>query len=357
MRDVAVHAGVSVNAVSLALRSDPSIPPGTRERICRSARELGYQLNPLVSAIMRQQRSRHPAATGNVVAFLTFGNHPQAWKLVEEQRCQWEGMQERAQAHGFRCEPIWAGDPAISRKRLNQILMARGIRGLIVGSLAEGECRLNLEWEEFCAVAIGRSIEEPRLDRVSPAWFHGNSEVFLNLDAMGFRRIGVVLPRILDKRMERAATAVWADWAVGRTDAVPLLRTGAEDGNIDDVFEWWKTYSPDVVVSFQDFRQEFMHRGIDSENHSAWAFLSIPAGVTGVAGIRFDYATLGGMAMDHLVSLMLGNSTGLPERPREILLEGEWSADGLCAMERGRFSDQLQIKKRNACYRQTAALS
>ena len=53
MQQVAVHAGVSRSAVSLALQHHPSIPASTRERIRAAAQELGYRPNPLVTALMR----------------------------------------------------------------------------------------------------------------------------------------------------------------------------------------------------------------------------------------------------------------------------------------------------------------
>ncbi|HOO92386.1 MAG TPA: helix-turn-helix domain-containing protein, partial [Opitutales bacterium] len=58
MADIAREAGVSRNAVSLALRNDPQIAPATRERIHAIADRLGYQRNPAVGTLMSQMRRR-----------------------------------------------------------------------------------------------------------------------------------------------------------------------------------------------------------------------------------------------------------------------------------------------------------
>ncbi len=51
--DVARSAGVHRTTVSLALRNHPRIPQATRDRVKQIANDLGYRINPLVSALMQ----------------------------------------------------------------------------------------------------------------------------------------------------------------------------------------------------------------------------------------------------------------------------------------------------------------
>ena len=60
LQDVADRAGVHRSTVALALRDNPRISSATRQRVQAIARELGYQLNPLVAALMSARRSGNP---------------------------------------------------------------------------------------------------------------------------------------------------------------------------------------------------------------------------------------------------------------------------------------------------------
>src|ERR1700712_786944 len=57
LRDIAKAAGVSVMAVSLALRDNPKISLPTRDRIHRLADKLGYHPDPELTRLMRHLRS------------------------------------------------------------------------------------------------------------------------------------------------------------------------------------------------------------------------------------------------------------------------------------------------------------
>jgi len=52
LEQIAQRAGVSHTAVSLALRGKPGVSPGTRKRILKLVRELGYQRNGPASALV-----------------------------------------------------------------------------------------------------------------------------------------------------------------------------------------------------------------------------------------------------------------------------------------------------------------
>lgn len=51
MTDVARHCGVSIASVSRALRDEPGVSPGTRDRILSAARELSYVVSPEASGL------------------------------------------------------------------------------------------------------------------------------------------------------------------------------------------------------------------------------------------------------------------------------------------------------------------
>lgn len=56
MRDVAALAGVSVSAVSLALRGDRSISEQTKQRVIKAQKDLGYKINQHARRFVRKTR-------------------------------------------------------------------------------------------------------------------------------------------------------------------------------------------------------------------------------------------------------------------------------------------------------------
>ena len=55
IRDIAKHCGVGRTAGSLALRDAPGVASTTRERILRTARELGYVGDPVVARLAERR--------------------------------------------------------------------------------------------------------------------------------------------------------------------------------------------------------------------------------------------------------------------------------------------------------------
>jgi LacI family transcriptional regulator len=65
------------------------------------------------------------------------------------------GARARALAQGYRIEEINVRDPALSSARLTEILLRRGVRGVIVAPLQSIHEPVVLDWAQFSAVAIG----------------------------------------------------------------------------------------------------------------------------------------------------------------------------------------------------------
>lgn len=72
-----------------------------------------------------------------------------------------------AQKLGYQLYDYWLGDPDGFPKRLRQILLARGIRGLIFPPQAKYRIKIDFDSSDFAAVSIGYTLNEPALHLVS----------------------------------------------------------------------------------------------------------------------------------------------------------------------------------------------
>ena len=71
MAEIAQRLGVASSTISRALRNDPRISFDLRKRVRTLADELGYQPNPLVSALMAIRRRRGSGGAVDVIALVT----------------------------------------------------------------------------------------------------------------------------------------------------------------------------------------------------------------------------------------------------------------------------------------------
>jgi LacI family transcriptional regulator len=329
LQDVADKAGVHRSTVSLALRNNARISVEVRERVQRIARELDYRTNPLVTALMRSRRT-HQAAKHVVLAYVT--NHPTryGWKPPHHDRPDYfPGAAARAAELGYRLEDFWLGEPGMTSARFAQILLSRGINGLLIGRLPPGMSEMQLPWENFSAVALGLTLDRPDLHRVSEDAFASASEAMHRCMAKGYRRIGFVMsepddsPNMGDRWL---GAFLRLQLRLAPENRIPYCeyRPPREFGG--HFLRWFDTHQPDVVLA--------THAGPILEllaQHGR----KLPRGVElyllindklhqGFSGIHLDPGILGSLAVDMVVGMLHRGETGLPTEPHHVMVPGRW---------------------------------
>lgn len=196
IRDIAKAAGVSAMTVSRVLRGSPLQSKDTRERIERVAREMGWKPNPLVSALMGQRARRHGArASANLAILDPRADEPAA------NRNHIRGALARAEELSYRAE-VFPYKPAdTSPARLHEILLARGMRGVVFMPLPVGVHDIAFDFTGFSAATIGYSLLSPALPRVAN---DTQSNVILALrhyERRGYRRVGLIMADDANRRM------------------------------------------------------------------------------------------------------------------------------------------------------------
>ncbi|MBX3735555.1 MAG: LacI family DNA-binding transcriptional regulator [Candidatus Didemnitutus sp.] len=188
---VARAANVSLATASYAIRGDPKISGATRQRICAIAKRIGYTPNPELGRLMFLLRDRHRPQIKATLAVLTLkGNSTVLGEFGGELR---RGMRERAEALGFALDTVEVDPTQMGRARVTQILASRGVRGVILGPLAEAvDCRDLLDWDQFSAVAVTNLVRSPSLARVTPHYFQIAELALRRLAGAGYRRVAWV---------------------------------------------------------------------------------------------------------------------------------------------------------------------
>jgi LacI family transcriptional regulator len=327
MKHVAAAAGVSLAAVSLALRRDRSIPAATRARIEAAAARLGYRTNPLVAALMADLRGRHPRrGAAHVIAYVeSFPVEATPQQRASLLRFR-NGAREEAERRGHRLDVFRLGSGGQPETGLQRVLAGRGIRGVVFAPFPSTGTWLESGWEGFALASVGFSLESPRLHRAVNHQLQSVQLAFARLGELGYRRIGLAVTRHEDARARRH----WlSSLLLARHDhpegerAFPLLY--GEAITRPQLHAWMRRERPDVVLSTEmlvrPMVEAFARR---SGRRVGFAHLHLVAPLSGCSGIDQNNERVGAAAVDLVIEQLHANSYGPPEVPKTVLIEGAW---------------------------------
>ncbi len=337
LQDVATRAGVHRTTVSLALRDHPRIPAATRDRVKAAAAKLGYRINPLVSALMQSRRSGR-AVKHVALAFVT--NYPTrfGWRPPHHDRPDYfPGAVERARDFGYKLEHFWLGEPGMTSLRFCDILSARGINGVIVSRLPPGQHTMDLPWSRFSTVALGLTLRAPLLHHVTENHFDAACQGMQRCRERGYRRVGFVFSEADDSPL---VGSCWLGAFLEQQRQFPekdrLPPCPAVPADEAAFRTWFERFRPDAVLASHGRPVltwlERMGRRVPRD----FGLIDLAGDhpELACAGVYYDPAKLGALAVEMIIGLMHRNETGVPEHQHEILLTGEWR-DGKTLPPRG----------------------
>ena len=320
IRNIARRAGVCPMTVSLALRGQRGVSASTRQRIQALAREMNYEHDPLVSRLMSRLPKDRRGGTP-VLALVTDYECPYQNLAHQRDVSSMAGAEAQARLLGYRLQEFRISGE-ITGKRLSEILHNRGIEGVLIGPLQRAQTRLDLDWSRFASVALGYTLNQPVLDRVSNNHFQGIMEAMQQLYQRGYRRVGLMTTADHDRRVRHAWTAGYllSCRQLGMRHPLPKFNAAP---SLNTLRKWFDRYRPDVVLGDSSLtawaESEWLRSTVD------YASLHIhPQREQGISGIDQNWHQLGQVAVDMLVSRIHSTATGIPCYPVITMGEGTW---------------------------------
>jgi LacI family transcriptional regulator len=236
------------------------------------------------------------------------------------------GARQRALAQGYRVEEFNIHDPDYSPRRVTEILHSRDIHGLIVAPLHSVHDTVELDWSQFCAVAVGYSLKDVALSRVAHNHFTGFLLAAGRCRAAGRRRLGLVLQRRVHEKVEKrwVAAALLDQSEHPPGDRVPPLLL--DSLNAASFSRWFRRHRPDAILGLDlPVMLEWL-RGLGRAVPRDVGVVSLDRRLEdrGTAGIRQNYTTIGATAVDLLVGLAHRNERGPPPIASTLLTDGAW---------------------------------
>jgi LacI family transcriptional regulator len=325
LRDIAHTAGIHYATVSRALKDSPLIAAKTRERIQKIAREMGYVPDPMLSALTAYRSAVSPEHFRATLAWVTNGFERGQDRGSETFNLYFEGARERAASFGYTLEEFWLREPGMNWRRNSEVLLARGITGLILAPQPKPKMRVRLDWTRFSTVAMGYSTFSPYLHIVTNDQFHSMTTVVRNVRSRGYRRIALWLwGRSSDERIDRGWTggflAQRQHWSPG--EQLPIFYVHNEGGCLRD---WIEQYRPDVILGDEHMVPIILDAGYRIPEDIGFAsYVSLNRNCEKICGIDENPVATGAAAIDLLVSMINCGERGIPKIHQRILIEGTW---------------------------------
>jgi LacI family transcriptional regulator len=327
LEDLARQAGVHRSTVSLALRGSTRISAPRRAAIQALAKEMGYRPNPLVSALMSNRRRKQ--STGRTpIAFIT--NFPSrfGWRPIRHPRPDfYPSAVERAHELGYELDHYWLAEPGITPNRFCNILLNRGVHGLIVGRLPPGQNSLDLDWDAFSCLALGLTLREPALHHVTENHFDTARQAVRRCRAYGYHRIGFVASEEDDSpRVGLRWRGALLSTALEFPPAERLAPCPQVPPDFDQFQQWMTEQRPDaLLVSNAEPVLAWLDRmGLQVPHDLGLVELGSNPNTLACAGVDYEPGKIGTLAIDMLVGMMHRNETGIPEDPHTVLMHGRW---------------------------------
>lgn len=325
MRDIARAAGVHFTTVSLALSNSPRLPRETCVKLQRVAKDMGYVPDPMLSSLAVYRNSLKPVDYHATLAWVTSFSGRDKWREVPVFHEQFQGATARAEELGFRLEQFWLTEPGMTAARATQILRTRGISGLIIAPLPRAGGTLSLDWTQFSSVAIGYSLVSPSLHLACAHQYRCIRLALHELALRGYKRIGLVVLRSSDDRVDR-------NWLAGylieqfempqRTRLKPLILTEWDDAAFGT---WLRRQRPDALISkLPETLHALRRRGFAVPGDIGVAYLSHTHPGDEHSGVDENSVRVGAAAVDFVVGMLHRNERGVPEFAHRLLIDGKW---------------------------------
>jgi LacI family transcriptional regulator len=325
LRTLAEKLGLSIATVSESLRDSPRVAPATRARVQALATRLGYARNPLLSAVMSVVRTSRQEGLRGTIAALNWSDAPSP-VLMPFHRSVFAGAEARAAELGYRLELFWMGPHGLSYRRVNQILSARQIEGVIVLPFPEARDLSEIEWSRLSAVSMDYCVSRPTLHSVLPDHHLVFYDALLRLRERGYRRPGLFMLHHRDVRLKHRFSSTYLGFMQAFMDTPSIPPLGLDPPAREPFLEWFRTHRPDVIVSHVPATVAWLESiGVRVPRDVGFVILNCTDRIAPCAGLDMRPTAMGAASVESVVAQIQRNERGPPAIPKSIMIGGAWT--------------------------------
>ena len=319
LQDIARAAGVSAMTVSRALKNSPLQRPETCRRIQNIARDMGWRPNPLVSALMSHLGRQHQVRSTVNLAILD----PRSEDYTAN-GLYVIGAKRQAAELGYAIEVFPYKPRATSPARLRDILLARGVRGVVLMPVPTALSEIAFDFTGFAAVTIGYSVASPVLPRVANDIQNTVYTALRHLESRGYQRVGLIMADDANRRMlylYSGARSTYGSFFARTMEAKELILPDENfsPANLKKILSWIKAHKiQGILTSAFRLYDALIHAGVRIPDDFAFVHLHkyLDPRVTSIDQMR-DY--VGHKAVDLVTAMIQRNESCPVPYPQTVL--------------------------------------
>lgn len=330
MADIARAAGVSKATVSLALRNDPRLRRETCKRIRSVADRLGYRSNAVVANLMAQLRVAKNPKYQATIAIINASENRAFLHKNPTYSALTNGLLERCGTLGYGGNEIWLHEPGFDAERLQRLLSARNIRGVVIAAMVDNmrlPSKFDRVWKDVSCVAVGIRPDYPPFHFACNDQFSTALHTARQLSRLGYKKPALVIDPLIEKVIDRRFSAGFHSEGHfrGRESFVPPFDFEPRAKRRFGI--WLRQHNPDVIVTTHvEVRPWIAELGIKCPRQIGLVHLDINTGMEGWSGMDQCNELVGAYAVDMLVGMLHRAETGIPEISKCIMTESRWVA-------------------------------
>lgn len=323
---IAEKCEVSRSTVSLALRGDPRISTRVITLVRKTALALDYTPDPKVAKIMSYIAKKNKLDKSSLGILLgSFFDRPDPWNESVWLHELHRSLLQKAEAGGYGITTFWLGEKGMSPKRIKEIMINRGIEGLIVIDNPESSGRIEFDFTPFASVVIGHGLPEIGLDSVGGNLHQDMLRVLSETTARDYHNPGLVLEANGSMRNSQYWTSAYCYFQskLSAENRIPFCLF--DHDNLEDLGQWYDHYRPDVIISASDsIRMNLEKLGIHVSEDTGFATLLQNNQDSPMAGISLPAMPIASRAIDLVADKLRRFERGVPPTPEVTLFEGTW---------------------------------
>lgn len=313
--------------VSKALRGQGRISKAMCERVRAEAVRLGYHPNPHGVGLAK---ARQGGGCQGTLALLV--GHRDANPLTANPQhplhyhYPWmvAGARARAEELGYGLDVFWVFEPGLSAGRLDAILAARAINGVILLSVQPGE--IAIDWSRYACACLGRP-EKQEGPFAFTDFFAATRLAFFKTHAAGYRRIGLVIDGTHDRLSEGRCVGACVAAQPACTGAEWVRPLVAPAATLDSAVleRWLDSEHPDAILYFRNRVPELI---TELNTHAPRSIglvdLDLRMRDGSSAGIWLPHDRIGAAGVDLVNGQLQRGERGLEADSAAMGLPGRW---------------------------------
>ncbi|OIQ90070.1 HTH-type transcriptional repressor PurR [mine drainage metagenome] len=195
LKDVARAACVHYTTVSLSLRHSPKIARATRERVCRTARELGYVPDEVSAALTACRLPCRVPIAPRRLAYLSSAATAADFFERTYNRDFFNGSRDCAWNHGYECDLVLLKDLPAREPDLSEFLREHSYQGVILGALDPLTPLPSFDWRRHRVVRIDSGSADIPVRSICNDQIFAIQIACRQLRRLGYRRVGMAIGR------------------------------------------------------------------------------------------------------------------------------------------------------------------